>query len=723
MQVRILKSFSLLSLLSLLLLQACSKTTEVTAPNAALSSTSTIANLCDLTDPNSGAIFCKDETGTYAYYITVNGDTVYIQVNLSSSSIADTSTLLLSSSATIIEPTLSSSSVENSCTAETPSFVADNISYYYSVINQSFYYYDVTCTPIYLTVLSSSSDVILSSASVIPNSSSSEVILSSASIITSSSTISTGSDPTITYTESVVSVINNNNCVEITNGITKITCGGNYYFSGSHSNGQIQVASTDANNVYLYLQGLSLTNSSDAPIYVSNAEKTLIVLADNTTNTFIDGSNRSVFYNGDTTKACIYSKDDLTIKGNGTLNVTGNYNNGIHSTNDLRFKDASKIIIQAKNNAIKGKGSVEFGDDTPWAGNIEITSTAGDGIQSDEGEDTSAGEVYDPEKGYIWITGGTFKITSAYDALDAYNYILISNSPTITIKTGAGSSGGVDDNYSFKGLKSDSLLIINGGTIDINSQDDCIHSAGTININGGTLTLSSADDGIHSDDTLNINDGNITISKSYEGFEGYVINLNGGTTSIVSSDDGWNAAGGNDGSGTSTGGSSWGGFGGGMGGMTSSTGTLNVKGGYHYVRASGDGLDSNGEFNISGGTTIVVQNGNGNGILDMGSSMNHTGGVVFGLGTGDMFVTPTTGTYITTKSLGASSGSMVSIANSSGNVIAAFKLPIAAVAGIYMDKTSLNTNEHKFYVGGTFSGSLDAFNFATSGTISGATQK
>lgn len=688
MRVNFLKTLSLLCLFIMMLLQACSKTTEVEENdiNTNLSSEAAINNPCDLTDPSSGAIFCKDETGTYVFYITINGDTVWMNIQVSSSS---------------NEVIPSSSSVEKSCTIENPSFSADGISYYYSEVTLSYYYYDDSCTPVFLTPLSSSS-----------------IEESSSSVISSSTTVSNDLEPTITYTESEVNVTNDNQCIEITNGTTRITCGGNYYFSGTRTEGQIQVESNDLNNVYLYLQGLSLSNSGDAPIYVRNAEKVFIVLADNTTNTFIDGSDRTVFYDGDTTKACIYAKDDLTIKGNGTLNVTGKYNNGIHTSNDLRFKDAPTIIINAKNHGVKGKGSVEFGDETPWTGSIEITSTEGDGIQSDEGEE----ETFNAEKGYIHITGGTFKITTAYDGIDAYNYILIDNSPVITIKTGQGATGSTNATYSFKGLKTDSLLTINGGTIDINSQDDCIHSSGIININGGTMTLASADDAIHSDQTLNINEGNISVSKSYEGFEAYVINLNGGTTSIVASDDGWNAAGG-DGSGTTTGGStsfpSWG------GGLSSSTGTLNIKGGYHFVKAGGDGLDSNGDFNISGGTTIVVQTGSGgNGILDMGDGsgykMTHSGGVVLGLGTSQMFVTPNSGTYISSTSLGASQNSMICIASSSGQVLAAFKAPLSAAAGIYMDN---NISGHKFYVGGTFNGTLDSNGFASTGTISGATQK
>ena len=688
MRVNFLKTLSLLCLFIMMLLQACSKTTEVEEKdiNTNLSSEAAINNPCDLTDPSSGAIFCKDETGTYVFYITINGDTVWMNIQVSSSS---------------NEVIPSSSSVEKSCTIENPSFSADGISYYYSEVTLSYYYYDDSCTPVFLTPLSSSS-----------------IEESSSSVISSSTTVSNNLEPTITYTESEVNVTNDNQCIEITNGTTRITCGGNYYFSGTRTEGQIQVESNDLNNVYLYLQGLSLSNSGDAPIYVRNAEKVFIVLADNTTNTFIDGSDRTVFYDGDTTKACIYAKDDLTIKGNGTLNVTGKYNNGIHTSNDLRFKDAPTIIINAKNHGVKGKGSVEFGDETPWTGSIEITSTEGDGIQSDEGEE----ETFNAEKGYIHITGGTFKITTAYDGIDAYNYILIDNSPVITIKTGQGATGSTNATYSFKGLKTDSLLTINGGTIDINSQDDCIHSSGIININGGTMTLASADDAIHSDQTLNINEGNISVSKSYEGFEAYVINLNGGTTSIVASDDGWNAAGG-DGSGTTTGGStsfpSWG------GGLSSSTGTLNIKGGYHFVKAGGDGLDSNGDFNISGGTTIVVQTGSGgNGILDMGDGsgykMTHSGGVVLGLGTSQMFVTPNSGTYISSTSLGASQNSMICIASSSGQVLAAFKAPLSAAAGIYMDN---NISGHKFYVGGTFNGTLDSNGFASTGTISGATQK
>ena len=466
--------------------------------------------------------------------------------------------------------------------------------------------------------------------------------------------------PVITYAASGATVANGGNCVTVTGGTVKITCGGEYDFSGSYSgnDAQILVASPKTDTtVYLNMKGLTLTNTADAPIYVQKSNKTFVVAKNGTTNTFTDAATRTKTHSytndagqakTDTTGACIYSKDDLTIKGEGTLIVKGNYNNGIHSTNDLRVKNGL-ITVTAKNNGLKGKGSVGI-----TGGTINITSTDGDGIKSDT-ED--AAELKEG-KGSIEITGGEITITAAFDGITAHNAVTIANgeekAPTIKVTTGGGHSclsdpttstgstggrGGMGGGFpgmggsscspseSMKGIKGDSSVTISAGVIDINSRDDGLHSDGTITVSGGTITIATDDDGVHASKALYVKDNaNISVTLAYEGMESPDMNFEGGITSVITTDDGWNAAGGtstttgNNGGNTGRGGP--GGFGGGgFGPGGGSTGNLKVTGGYHYIyvgTGDTDGIDSNGGIDISGGVIIVEcrMNGGMGGMVD-----------------------------------------------------------------------------------------------------------
>ena len=368
--------------------------------------------------------------------------------------------------------------------------------------------------------------------------------------------------PVITYAAGGASVTNGGNCVTVTGGTVKITCGGEYDFSGSYSgnDAQILVASPKTDTtVYLNMKGLTLTNTADAPIYVQKSNKTFVVAKNGTTNTFTDASTRTKTYSytndagqakTDTTGACIYSKDDLTLKGEGTLIVKGNYNNGIHSTNDLRVKNGL-ITVTAKNNGMKGKGSVGI-----TGGTINITTTGGDGIKSDTDDAADLKEG----KGSIEITGGEITITSAFDGLSANNAVTIAKgdakdaengvtkAPTLKITTGGGqkclgtSTGGgnggrggpgggfgggfgmggnsCSPDSSMKGIKADSSIAISDGVIEINSHDDGIHSGGTVTFTGGKVTVKTDDDGVHADKALYVKDNaNVNVTMAYEGME------------------------------------------------------------------------------------------------------------------------------------------------------------------------------------------------------------
>lgn len=410
-----------------------------------------------------------------------------------------------------------------------------------------------------------------------------------------------------------------------------IRAAGTYVVGGTVSDGQIVVDVEETGLVRLVLNGADITCSWSAPIYVKNAEKVILTLADGTENAVTDA--QSYEYEdaeSDDPNAAIFSDSDLTINGTGRLGVTANYNDGITSKDDLKIVSGD-LMIDAPNDAIKGKDSLGIGEAT-----LSVTS-GGDGLQSTN--DTDA------DKGFICISGGRIDITAGADGIQAETTLLVITGD-IMVSTGGGSansrgqtsdtpeSTATAESDSAKALKAGSAVFIRGGTITVDSSDDCVHSNNTVEIDGGTLTLTSGDDAIHADSSLTINGGEIDVTKSYEGLESAVITITGGTMHIVASDDGVNVAGGVDASSIS-----------GRGGQNDFAANednhLHIEGGYVYVDAMGDGIDSNGWIEMSGGTLIVNGPTNsGNGAMDYLGEWKVTGGYVVAVGSAGMAQAP-----------------------------------------------------------------------------------
>ncbi len=204
-----------------------------------------------------------------------------------------------------------------------------------------------------------------------------------------------------------------------------------------------------------------------------------------------------------------------------------------------------------------------------------------------------------------------------------------------------------DTTVSTKGIKAGNALLIQQGTFVIDSADDAIHSNYSVTIDGGSFQLSSGDDGIHAEAYLNINGGTTTIAESYEGLEAAQIHISGGTTQVSSSDDGLNAAGGSsfelvdgllvlkDTSSSDTEQTF-----GGRGGMfeVEDNCDITISGGNLTVTTSnGDGIDSNGSLNVSGGTVLVFgSSSGGEGALDYTGSSSISGGTLVALGSSGM---------------------------------------------------------------------------------------
>lgn len=405
-----------------------------------------------------------------------------------------------------------------------------------------------------------------------------------------------------------------------------ITTAGVYVFTGTLPDGSIVVNAGEEDKVQIVLSNASITNSDGPAIYAVAADKVFVTAEENTVNTLSDGSTYAVDAFGNNPDGAIFARCDLTINGTGSLAVNGNYKFGIVGKDDVVVTNVS-LDVTSVSDGIVGKDSVSIG-----SGTISIVA-GGDGIVSENSEDATAGSVL--------IDGGT-----------------------ITIQTGG---SGAD---SAKGVKALAALVINGGDITIDAEDDALHSTTSVAITNGTLRLSSGDDGIHSDDLVAISGGEITISKSYEGIEGGTITVSGGTIDVTSSDDGFNAAGGADSSASN-------GPRGNDAFAVDTSKSLVISGGTITVNAEGDGLDSNGSLAISGGTIYVSgPTAANNGALDSGSTMTISGGTIIAAGSAGMAQTfdetSTQGSISYTFTSAQQAGTTISLKDASGNVIVSF---------------------------------------------------
>lgn len=352
-----------------------------------------------------------------------------------------------------------------------------------------------------------------------------------------------------------------------------ITQAGTYQIAGTLDDGALIVESAENAKITLVLGGVSIKNTTGAAIQIATADDVTIELAEGTTNVLQSGEKVDIATATESEEAsggALQSKVDLKIKGKGSLTVLGYLNNGIHCTKDLKIKNGN-ISVTALGHGIKGKNSVIVSGGT-------VTVTSGkDGITSDETENE--------EKGFVTIEDGEIIITSAGDGVSAETTLTVTGG-VISIISGGGSanaqqktdnmrdwwdfdnSASDDDSASCKGLKAGKALVISGGSITIDAQDDALHTDGDMTISGGECILSTGDDGAHAALSLTVLDGKITVLTSYEGLEANQITLAGGELDITASDDGINANGGSDGFSGGFGG----GFGGGRGGMGGSFG-------------------------------------------------------------------------------------------------------------------------------------------------------
>ena len=380
--------------------------------------------------------------------------------------------------------------------------------------------------------------------------------------------------------------------VSISGNIITITKEGTYVLSGALSEGQI-VVNADSAKVQLVLDNADITCASSAAIYVKNADKTFITLAEGSENILMNTAEYEAI-DDNNIDAVIFSKDDLTLNGKGTLTINSEYGHGIVSKDDLKLVGGTSNIT-AKNHALSGKDSVRIA-----AGTYNLTSGK-DGIHSENADEE--------EKGFVYIASGDFTIESTGDGIDASYVVQIDDGDfDITAGDGAenatktnnempgGSTGGnmgggapggdkpsgeapsgeapsggsssdsdsgkqtgqtppdKPDGDSFDGSRPDEKASDNAGsqtsqtppdksgkdTSDADSTSTKgIKSDGALYVNGGTYTINSADDSFHSNSDVTINDGTYTISSGDDGIHAdSALLVNGGTITVTESYEG-----------------------------------------------------------------------------------------------------------------------------------------------------------------------------------------
>ncbi len=520
----------------------------------------------------------------------------------------------------------------------------------------------------------------------------------------------------------------NTSAVKIDGSTITISDEGTYIFSGTLDNGMIIVNTEDSDKPQLVFNGVTITSETCAPLYILEADKVFVTLAEDSTNTLSNGGTFTAIDENNIDGA-IYSKQDLTFNGNGTLTVESPAGHGIVAKDDLVFTSGT-YSITSSGHGIDANDSLRVKD-------ASLTIAAGkDGAHVENNDDA--------EKGFIYIASGTFDIDAEGDGLSAGAYLQI-NDGTLDIVAGGGYEngsqsssdnwgnygggmgmpgggmggggrrGGVsnsasttttssDDSTSMKGIKSTNSLLINDGNFTIDSADDSIHSNVSVYINGGTYSIASGDDGIHGEEELVITNGTIDITQSYEGLEALDITFSGGSVSIKSTDDGINAAGGTDSSGTTGGRDAM--YGGGMGGMgggmsSNSNGSITITGGSIFMYAQGDGLDANGTIEITGGKTIVTGPTQGDtAILDYDTTATITGGTFIGVGAVTMAQTFSNGTQGTMAvQASGSANTKIRIEDTDGNEVVSYTPENSFTCVIISTPDLVIGNTYTIYVG------------------------
>ena len=471
-----------------------------------------------------------------------------------------------------------------------------------------------------------------------------------------------------------------------------ISTAGTYIVSGNLTDGSITVTTSENDKVQIVLNGVKIACSSGPAIDIQSADKCFITLAEGTQNRLSDGSA----FTSEDANACIYATCDLTINGSGSLDVSGNYRHGVFSKDDLVVYGGS-INVSAVEDGLNGKDSVKIG-----AGDISIDSGA-DGVKSSKSTN--------PEKGFVYVSGGSLSIDAEDDGIQAKTYLCIAG-------------GSIEIDAADDALRSDLEGALNGGSTTLRSGDDAFHCETKLEVNDGSFVVETCSEGYEAEQVV-VNGGDTNICALDDAMNASAADLSDDSESsdadtstiALSGEPGANAAqpdgsigvpdassanadsngqqntapqgtGQQDGA-TSPelpsdlghapdvqgrmerGGQAPGGQGGAPGASDSNC-LIQINGGRVVLDSQGDGVDSNGNVEITGGTLLVNgPSSDGDGAFDYDGEATISGGTVLMAGAVGMAQSFTSGTQaFALVQASGSAGSVIEATDADGNVIA-----------------------------------------------------
>ena len=376
-----------------------------------------------------------------------------------------------------------------------------------------------------------------------------------------------------------VEITVNGGHVTANHGSTKGIC---YVLSGSTANGSFTVAGDKKYEVLL--NGVSITNPDSAALNLLSSKRAYVMLADGTTNTLADGSSSLNDHKG-----ALYCKGKLLFNGSGSLSVTGNYNNGIHSADYIVFRKGNNVYAQSK---------------------------ANHGIKANDG---------------IYINGGILNVEVSAAAAKGINCesVIVVNGGRTTVVTSGGGAYDTDENEAkgAAGIKADETFTMNGGELwlkstgaggkGISSDTECCFNGGcTYIVTEGGQYRSNNDTaspkGIKADGAVSVTDGLVWVRTGGTNGEGIesksTLDISGGAVASYAYDDAINAK-----------------------------SHLTISGGFVFAQGrNNDGIDANGNLYIKGGTVYAICSGGAEVALDANTERGYKlyvqGGTVVAVG-------------------------------------------------------------------------------------------
>lgn len=349
--------------------------------------------------------------------------------------------------------------------------------------------------------------------------------------------------------------------VSAKNGVVTISKAGVYELSGSLK-GSIVVAASAKSQVVLLLNGVTVTNTAGAAISVTGADDVGIYLASGSTNKITGAADSS----SSGAKGAILADSDLTISGEGTLQVTatGEGADGIVSKDDLVLL-AGNVRVSAADDGLRGHDALVLA-----GGKLRVSAKAGDGLKSDQEDDAT--------KGYVLVRGGSAVIQAGDDGVQAQTDAILQGG---TLKISAG-----DD-----GFKGEAIAVIGGGKLTVTNSAEGVEAA-AVGFSGGTASITANDDGVNASGGTEGSAGSDSSGAAGQGGPGggsmqdtgQRLEIRGGKLLVNAEGDGLD-----------------------------SNGSLTVKGGTTVVngptRGGNGAIDANGTITFAGGELFAFDSG------------------------------------------------------------------------------------------------------------------